>query len=90
MTNEQRMKNDIETSNKRDMVDKTIRDNRSKNDELTDERRFKADETMNKNRLRNDEMTANRRDVRDGNMGTVLAVSLLVLLALAVGIFFIW
>jgi hypothetical protein len=90
MTNRQRMKSDIATIDRREMTDKTTRDNRIRNDKITGERRFKADKTVEKSRLRNDEITANRREIKDGNMNTALAISLLILIVLAVGAYFVF
>jgi hypothetical protein len=83
MANAQRTKNDIETIDRRKMVDRTVRDNRIRNDELTRERRLKADKTIDDNRLRNDEMTTNRRKMNDRNPWRTLAISLLILAILA-------
>ena len=83
------MKSDIETIDKREMADKTVRDNRNKNDEVTAERRFKADETLQKNRLKNDEITAHRREIKDENSVRDLTIALGIVTALAVVVLFI-
>lgn len=88
MTDLQRRRNDIATTDKREMADKLVSDSRDRNDEITQERRDKADRTMNEHRAKNDEMTADRRDRKDGNMGLALAVFLL--LVLAVGAYFVF
>jgi hypothetical protein len=85
MTNRQRMESDTATTDRRDMADKTMRDNRIRNDELTKERRDRADKTMEDKRSRNDEMTTNRRRVNDRNPWRTLAISLLLLAVLVVG-----
>lgn len=88
MTNIQRMKNDMETADRRESTDKATKDNRARNDEMTLERRDKADKTLSDNRLRNDEMTADRRELKDGNFGLTLVISLLIITALAVGTYY--
>jgi len=88
MTNNQRMKNDKITEDKREMADQIVRDNRIKNDELTMERRYKADKTRDEDRLRNDEMTDSRRKINDRNPWRTLAISLLILAALAIGTYY--
>ena len=40
MTNEQRIKNDISTVNRREMTDKTVNDSRMRNDEETADRSY--------------------------------------------------
>lgn len=91
MTNSQRIKNDIATGDKREIADKVTRENRIRNDELTIERRDRADITLENNRVRNDITTANRRDIKDENIGTTaVAISLGVLLVLAIGMIFIF
>lgn len=84
------MESDIATMDRRDVVDRTLRDNRNKNDDLTKERRSKADKTMHDNRLKNDEITSDRRELKDGNLGMALEVSLVILLVLAIGAYFIF
>ncbi len=59
----QRMRNDVATIDKRELADKTMKDNREKNDELTKVRRSRADQAMKQSRLRNDEITVNRREI---------------------------
>jgi len=83
MANAQRTKNDTATIDRREMTDKTKRDNRTRNDELTIERRQKADKIMDEHRLRNDEMTADRRKINDRNPWRTLAISLLILAILS-------
>jgi len=92
MANIQRTKNDIATTDRREIADKTRRDNRIRSDELTAERRLKADKTMKDNRLRNDEMTVNRRKMNDRNPWRTLAISILIIAAatLAVGAYLIF
>ncbi|MGA2130143.1 MAG: hypothetical protein ABSG05_00810 [Candidatus Pacearchaeota archaeon] len=90
MTNTQRMKNDVVTTDKRETADKTMKDSRFRNDELTAERRSKADRTMGENRLRNDDITDNRREVKDRNTNMVLVVVLGLLIVLAVEALFIF
>jgi hypothetical protein len=91
MTNLRRLKSDISTIDKREMADKVKSDNRDRNDALTQERRFEADATLKKNRERNDEITADRRVTKDwANQDMALAISLFLLIILAVGIFFIF
>ncbi len=90
MTNIQRMKSDIATMDRRDQTDRTVRDNRNRNDELTGERRSEADKTLRDSRIRNDEMTANRRKINDQNPWGTLAISLLILAALAIGAYLIF
>jgi hypothetical protein len=85
MANRQRKKSDMATTERREIADKTTRDNRIRNDELTTERRNKADKIMDENRLRNDEMTIHRRKINDRNPWRTLAIVLLLLAALAVG-----
>ena len=65
MTNLRRLKSDITTIDKREMVDRAKSDNRNRNDALTQERRFEADKTMSEERARNDKITANRREMKD-------------------------
>lgn len=89
MTNIQRMKSDMATMDKREVVDRAKVDSRGRNDEATQERRFKADEAMNLHRIKNDEITADRREVKDANTDMALAISLSALAVLAVGAFFI-
>jgi len=88
MTNLQRMKSDIETIDRREMTDKKVENNRNRNDKLTRKRRYKADKFLGENRARNDEITANRRNIKDGNMGMALAISVLILVVLTAGVFF--
>jgi len=90
MANLQRKKNDRTTEDRRELADETIRDNRVKNDELTLERRNKTDKAMNERRLRNDEMTDNRREINDRNPWRTLAISLLIIAALAVGAYYLF
>lgn len=90
MTTIQRMKSDTATIDRREIADKTTRDNRIRNDKITGKRRFRADNTVTKNRLRNDEITANRREIKDGNPSIALAISLLIVVVLAVGAYFIF
>ena len=90
MANLQRMKSDTATGDRREMADRTVRDNRIRNDELTRERRLRADKTMIDNRLRNDEMTSNRRKINDRNPWRTIAIFLLILTVLAVGAYFIF
>ncbi len=85
MASAQRTKNDMETTDRREVADKIRRDNRIHNDELTIERRQKADKLIDENRLRNDEMTANRREINDRNPWRTLAIVLLILVTLAIG-----
>lgn len=88
MSNKQRMENDMATTDRREMTDKSIKDNRIRNDQLTEERRDKADKVLDHSRSRNDEMTANRRGIKDENLSVVLTVfTAQILIALAVGIF---
>ena len=84
----QRVKNDVATSDKRDVADKITSDDRNRNDELTKERRVKADKTIEQNRLRNDNITVNRRGVKDRNKS--VAAAILLLIFLAVGTFLIF
>jgi len=88
MTNRQRMESDTATTDRRDMADKTMRDNRIRNDELTKERRDKADKIMEDKRVRNDEMTTNRRKINDRNPWKTIAISLLIIAALAIGTYY--
>jgi hypothetical protein len=91
MTNNQRMKNDMATDNRREVADKTLSKSRDRNDALTQERRFKADKTMGMNRARNDEITAERREIKDANSPKgALAIFLLILIVLAIGSYFIF
>ena len=75
MTNIQRIENDMATSDRRDIVDRTVMDNRNKNDELTWERRTKADkkeiasQTTKNSRNKNDELTRVKRDKTDKTLG---------------------
>ena len=89
MTTIQRIKSDIATIDKREMADTAVRNNRVRNDEITAERREKADKVMDESRVRNDEITAERRETKDGSPGVALTVFSLMLLAFAVGTFFI-
>ena len=82
--NKQRKKNDLATTDRREIADETRRDNRSKNDELTIERREKADKIREEHRLRNDEITNNRRKMNDRNPWKTLVVSLLILAVLSI------
>lgn len=90
MANQQRTKNDTATIDRREMADKTRRDNREKNDELTAERRNKADRIMEEKRLRNDKMTASRREINDRNPWRTFVIALLILAILAVGAYFLY
>ncbi|MFA4953586.1 MAG: hypothetical protein WC584_05160 [Candidatus Pacearchaeota archaeon] len=90
MANIQRTKNDMATTDRREMEDKIVRDNRIRNDELTKEHRAKADQIMNNHRLRNDEMTINRRKINDRNPWRTLAISLLILAVLAIGAYYLF
>ncbi len=45
---------------------------------------------MHDNRLKNDEITSDRRELKDGNLGMALEVSLVILLVLAIGAYFIF
>ncbi len=65
MTNEQRIKNDISTVNRREMTDKTVNDSRMRNDEETADRRAKTDKNLNESRIKNDKITADRREEKD-------------------------
>ena len=65
MTTIQRMKSDLTTMDRREMVDRAMVNSRDRNDALTQERRFEADATLKKNRAKNDEITAERREVKD-------------------------
>lgn len=71
MTSTQRMKNDLDTMDRRELADEAKWDNRAKNDELTGERRFKADRKdpadliTEKHRLKNDEATEEKRSHAD-------------------------
>ncbi len=78
MTNIQRTKSDMATIDKRDIVDKELKDHRDANDALTKERREKADVKMDESRLKNDELTAERRETKDENVNTALVMSLLI------------
>ena len=90
MANAQRIKNDIATTDRRETAGKARRDSRVHNDELTIERRNKADRIIDENRLRNDEMTNNRRKINDRNPErTILIISLLILVVLALGAYLI-
>ena len=71
------------------VANKIMRNSRDRNDELTIEKRDKTDRTIMDNRLRNDEITINRRETKDGNIDMALAISLLILVAVVVGIFLI-
>lgn len=88
MANRQRKKNDVATGDRREMADRARIDNRNKNDELTRERRLNADRIMRENRLRNDEMTSHRRKMNDRNPWRTLAISLLLIAALAIGAYY--
>ena len=88
MTTKQRTENDQATMDKREMVDKTRRENRDRNDELTKERRYHADKNMNTNRLRNDEITKHRRKMNDRNPWRTLAIFLLFIAVLVVGAYY--
>ena len=88
MTNAQRTRNDIATTDRRETADKLRLDNRTHNDALTIERREKADKIMAENRIRNDEMTNNRRRANDSNPWRTFAISLLILAALATGAYY--
>lgn len=88
MANLQRKKNDRTTEARREVADELRRDNRIKNDALTAEKRKKADQVMNEHRLRNDEMTDARRRANDRNPWKTLAISLLIIAALAVGTYY--
>lgn len=91
MTNRQitENENDKVTSERREMTDKTTKDDRARNDETTKERRLDADKTLKDNRSRNDETTAVRREKNDGTQNRALAICLSVLLVVAIGSFFI-
>jgi hypothetical protein len=88
MTNRQRMKNDSATEDRREMADKARRENRIRSDRLTKERRDNADKNMREKRLRNDEMTSHRRKINDRNPWRTLAISLLLLVILAIGAYY--
>jgi hypothetical protein len=91
MINNQRIKNDMATDNRREAADKTLNNNRDRNDALTQERRFKADKVMGKNRARNDKRTVDRRERKDANSPKgALAIFLLILIILAIGVYFIF
>ncbi len=84
MANKQRRTNDMATIDRRENVDRTIRDNRIKNDDLTIKRRFRADELTRENRLKNDQMTIDRRQANDRNP-MALAVLFFILIVLIIG-----
>jgi hypothetical protein len=88
MASLQRTKNDRTTDDRREIEDEIRRDNRIKNDALTAEKREKADQVMSEHRLRNDEMTDARRKANDRNPWRTLAISLLIMAALAVGAYY--
>ena len=88
MSNYSRSQNDRATTDRREITDRTVADNRIRNDQLTEERRERQDKAMAENRLRNDERTSDRRDAKDGNFGTILAVSLIALIILGMGVYF--
>ncbi|MFA6022549.1 MAG: hypothetical protein WC781_00510 [Candidatus Pacearchaeota archaeon] len=88
MANIQRTKNDMATIDRREIADKVKRDSRIYNDNLTIERRNKADKIIEESRLRNDEMTTNRRKMNDRNPWRTLAICLLIIIALAIGVFY--
>ena len=90
MANQQRTKNDIATTDRRELADKTRKDNRKKNDELTAERRDKTDRIMKESRLKNDEMTIHRREINDRNPWRTFAITLLILAILAIGAYFLY
>jgi hypothetical protein len=85
MTTIQRINSDIATLDKREIADKTIKDNRIRNDDLTRERRSKADRIMDEHRLKNDETTANRREMKDGNKNLAFATFLLIVAVITFG-----
>ena len=88
MANAQRTENDRITTYRRAIADRATRDTRIKNDEQTIERREKADKALDEHRLKNDQMTLERRKVNDRNPWRTLAISLLILAALAVGTYY--
>ena len=90
MENAQRTKNDIATTDRREIADRARRDSRIHNDELTIERRNRTDKTREENRLRNDEMTSHRRKINDRNPWRTLAIVLLILAASAIGTYFLY
>jgi len=84
MTNEQRLKNDIATTDRREMTDKVVNDNRMKNDEETAERRTKVDNNLNESRMKNDKITADRREAKDvEGINPLVVVLLTITLALS-------
>ena len=87
MTTLQRTKNDTATNDRREMEDRTVRDNRARNDEMTAEKRLKADLAMGEKRARNDEMTVDRRERNDRNPARDFALVMLVLVLLAFGLY---
>jgi hypothetical protein len=90
MANNQRLKNHMSTEDRREVADKALSKNRDRNDALTQERRFEADVTLRKNRERNDEITLHRRNLRNKNRDRVIAVSLVIIIGLAIGAYFIF
>lgn len=89
MTNAQRMRSDMATTDRRKTADNTVQTNRIRNDEMTETRRSNADKTIEKSRVRNDEITANRRETNDGNQRIVFALFIALLAVMAIGIYFI-
>jgi hypothetical protein len=90
MTKIQRLKNDMATSDRRNVQDQNLIDSRIKNDELTIQRRAKVDDSLRDHRLRNDEITANRREANDWDSGKTFAIFLLAIVVLLVGTFFVF
>ncbi len=87
MTNAQRTKNDMATTDRREMTDELIKDNRLKNDVITANRRQKADKILEENRLKNDEMTDSRRKSNDRNPWRTFVI-VLIILGVACGIYY--
>ncbi|MDP1694763.1 MAG: hypothetical protein Q8L34_04450 [Candidatus Woesearchaeota archaeon] len=90
MTKLQRINSDMATLDKREIADKTIKENRIRNDDLTKERRSKTDKTLDESRLRNDEMTANRREIKDGHDNMRLAMFILAIAVVVFGAYVIF
>jgi len=88
MVNAQRTMNDRATTDRREVADKERMDARAHNDELTAGRRERQDKIRNDSRLKNDEMTDNRRAANDRNPWRTFTISLLIIAAIAAGVYF--
>ena len=91
MTDIQRIKSDIATTDRRELEDDATSNSRIRNDEVTKERRSEADKTKDEHRSKNDKITAERREVKDANPTTpILKILSVFLIGLVAGTFFIF